>query len=98
MWWVPYYFFIILDRWWSNTEQKGELRQLGEISKLTIQELEDLVNEFGGFDLVIGAPDATAGGGRGSSALNGLVGIDSNLFFEFVRVVQRVRSIMSKNN
>jgi hypothetical protein len=60
-----------------------------------MQKLEELVSEFGGFDLVIGAPDATVGGGRGSGALNGLVGIDSNLFFEFVRVV---KSIMSKNN
>ncbi|XP_078165934.1 putative inactive DNA (cytosine-5)-methyltransferase DRM3 isoform X2 [Carex rostrata] len=88
----------ILKRWWSNTERRGELRQLADISKLTIQLLEDLIREFGGFDLIIGAPDLTAGGGRGSNALNGLVGIDSNLFFEFVRVVQRVRSMMSKNN
>ncbi|KAJ4817784.1 DNA (Cytosine-5)-methyltransferase DRM2 [Rhynchospora pubera] len=81
----------ILKRWWSNTEQRGELRQFGEISKLTRQELEQLFKEFGGFDLVVGAPDATASGGRGSSALNGVVGIDSNLFFEFVRVVQHVK-------
>lgn len=96
--WVPLLFFIILGRWWSNTERRGELRQLADISKLTIQLLEDLIREFGGFDLIIGAPDLTAGGGRGSNALNGLVGIDSNLFFEFVRVVQRARSMMSKNN
>ncbi|KAJ1699939.1 hypothetical protein LUZ63_008451 [Rhynchospora breviuscula] len=81
----------ILKRWWSNTEQRGELRQFGEISKLTLQELQRLFEEFGGFDLVVGAPDATASGGRGSSALNGVVGIDSNLFFEFVRVVQHVK-------
>ncbi|KAJ3696554.1 hypothetical protein LUZ61_000259 [Rhynchospora tenuis] len=82
----------ILRRWWSKTEQRGELRQLGEISKLTLQELQQLFEEFGGFDLVVGAPDATvSGGGKVSSALNGVVGIDSNMFFEYVRVVQHVK-------
>jgi hypothetical protein len=53
------------------------------------------VSEFGGFGLVIRAPDASTDGWRVSGALNGLVGIDSNLFFEFIRVV---KSIMRKSN
>ncbi|KAG1338840.1 DNA (Cytosine-5)-methyltransferase DRM2 [Cocos nucifera] len=85
----------IMRRWWHSTGQSGELRQLGGIEKLTIQRLEDFVSQFGGFDIIIGGNPGTCA--RGSSNVNSLMGMDLNLFFEYVRVFQRVRSIMGRN-
>ncbi|XP_072975440.1 probable inactive DNA (cytosine-5)-methyltransferase DRM3 [Typha angustifolia] len=86
----------IMRRWWHNTEQSGVLRQLGGIGKLTIHRLEDFIKEFGSFDIVVGGNPGTCV--TGSSTVNSSMGMDSNLFFEFVRVVQRVRSIIGRNN
>lgn len=86
----------ILRRWWQSTGQPGELRQFGGIEKLTIQRLEDFVNQFGGFDIIIGGNLGTCAGG--SSNVSSLMGMDLNLFFEYVRVFQRVRSIMGRNS
>ncbi|OAY72999.1 DNA (cytosine-5)-methyltransferase DRM2 [Ananas comosus] len=90
----------ILRRWWNNTEQPGELRQVAGIGKLTIQRLEDFIREFGGFDIVVGGNPGTSvsQSPSGHSTLNTAMGMDSNLFFEFVRVLQRVRSIMGSRN
>lgn len=85
----------IMRRWWQSTEQSGELRQLGGMEKLTIQKLEEFVNQFGGFDIIIGGnPGVYA---SESSNMNSVMGMDLNLFFEYVRVFQRVRSIMGRN-
>ncbi|EEE62229.1 hypothetical protein OsJ_17016 [Oryza sativa Japonica Group] len=83
----------ILRRWWSNTEQKGQLRQINTIWKLKINVLEDLVKEFGGFDIIIGGNFSSC---KGGTTVNSSMGMDSNQFFEYVRVVQRVKHIMGR--
>uniref|UniRef100_A0A0D3G2X2 SAM-dependent MTase DRM-type domain-containing protein n=1 Tax=Oryza barthii TaxID=65489 RepID=A0A0D3G2X2_9ORYZ len=83
----------ILRRWWSNTEQKGQLRQINTIWKLKINVLEDLVKEFGGFDIIIGGNFSSC---KGGTTVNSTMGMDSNQFFEYVRVVQRVKHIMGR--
>lgn len=84
----------ILKRWWQNAGQTGALRQIEGIEKLTSQTLENFMNQFGGFDIIIGSNpgDFARGASRDGSA-----DMDFNLFFEFVRVFQRVRSIMGRN-
>uniref|UniRef100_A0A0D9WCF3 SAM-dependent MTase DRM-type domain-containing protein n=1 Tax=Leersia perrieri TaxID=77586 RepID=A0A0D9WCF3_9ORYZ len=84
----------ILKRWWWSTGQKEEnLRQMNSIWKLNINILEELVKEFGGFDLIIGGNFSSC---KGGTTVNTTMGLDSNQFFEFVRVVQRVKYIMGR--
>ncbi|KAJ6795551.1 putative inactive DNA (cytosine-5)-methyltransferase DRM3 isoform X1 [Iris pallida] len=85
----------ILKRWWVNTKQTGVLKQIGGIEKLTIQTLESLIGQFGGFDIIIGGNpgDTVHGCYNGDSQSE----MDLNLFFEFVRVFQRVRSSMGRS-
>ena len=80
----------VLKRWWVKTEQAGKLKQLPSITKLTTYLLEDLVEEFGGFDLVVGGNYSSCRGGTTTSAT---MGMDSSQFHEYVRVVKRVRSM-----
>uniref|UniRef100_A0A453JQ49 SAM-dependent MTase DRM-type domain-containing protein n=1 Tax=Aegilops tauschii subsp. strangulata TaxID=200361 RepID=A0A453JQ49_AEGTS len=80
----------ILKRWWAKTEQSGVLRQLNGIWKLKTDALEDLFKEFGGFDLVVGGNYSSY---RGGTTVNATMGMDSSKYFEYVRVLQRVRSM-----
>ncbi|CAN6358440.1 unnamed protein product [Urochloa humidicola] len=85
---------IILRRWWLKTEQTGELRQLPGIWKLKTQVIEDLIAEFGGFDLIIGGNYTSC---KGGTTVNTTMGMDSNRFFEYARVVNRVRTAVGVN-
>ncbi|RWV96083.1 hypothetical protein GW17_00041235 [Ensete ventricosum] len=44
----------IIRRWWQYTGQSGELILVRGVEKLTTQMLENLIQKFGGFDLIIG--------------------------------------------
>ncbi|XP_062232395.1 probable inactive DNA (cytosine-5)-methyltransferase DRM3 [Phragmites australis] len=79
----------ILRRWLTKTEQTGELRQLHGIWKLKTHVIEDLIREFGGFDLIIGGNYSSCKGGM---TINTTMGMDSKLFYEYARVVKRVRT------
>ncbi|TKW24472.1 hypothetical protein SEVIR_3G052500v4 [Setaria viridis] len=84
----------ILKRWWLKTEQTGELRQLPGIWKLKIQVIEDFITEFGGFDLIIGGNYTSC---KGGTTVNTTMGMDSNRFYEYARVVKRVRAAVGVN-
>ncbi|KAL5202588.1 hypothetical protein ABZP36_013540 [Zizania latifolia] len=83
----------ILRRWWGETEQKGELRQIVSIWKLKIDVLNDMVKEFGGFDLIIGGNFSSF---KGGTTVNTTMGMDSNKFFEYVRVLQRLKHLIGR--
>ncbi|CAL4895839.1 unnamed protein product [Urochloa decumbens] len=84
----------ILRRWWLKTEQTGELRQLPGIWKLKTQVIENLIAEFGGFDLIIGGNYTSC---KGGTTVNTTMGMDSNRFYEYARVVKRVRAAVGVN-
>ncbi|RLM97921.1 DNA (cytosine-5)-methyltransferase DRM1-like [Panicum miliaceum] len=84
----------ILRSWWQKTEQTGELRQLHGIWKLKTQVIDDLITEFGGFDLIIGGNYTSC---KGGTTINTTMGMDSNRFFEYARVVTRVRTAVGVN-
>ncbi|KAL6864758.1 hypothetical protein ACP4OV_015909 [Aristida adscensionis] len=79
----------ILKRWWLKTEQTGELRQLDSVRRLNTDVIEGFVNEFGGFDLIIGGNYTSC---RGGTTVSTTMGLDSTLFYEFARVVKRARA------
>jgi site-specific DNA-cytosine methylase len=84
----------ILKRWWLKTEQTGQLRQLPGIWKLKIQVIEDFITEFGGFDLIIGGNYTSC---KGGTTVNTTMGMDINRFYEYARVVKRVRTALGVN-
>ncbi|CAM0958190.1 unnamed protein product [Alopecurus aequalis] len=79
----------VLKRWWAKTEQTGKLKQLPNTMKLNTFLLEDLMDEFGGFDLVVGGTYSSCRGGTVSATM----GMDYAQFHEYLRVVKRVRSM-----
>lgn len=87
----------ILRRWWQNSEQTGELMQIDDIQRLTTSKLENLFAKFGGFDLLICQNPCILSTSQKSAADGeNLPGFDFSLFYEFVRILQRVRSMMER--
>lgn len=86
----------IFKRWWESSGQTGELVQVEDAQKLSSNKLEYYMKKFGGFDLVIGqnpctyTPRTTKVMGKAGD----VVGLDFSLYCEFVRVLQRIRSMM----
>ncbi|GJN36147.1 hypothetical protein PR202_gb24986 [Eleusine coracana subsp. coracana] len=79
----------ILRRWWGKTEQKGELRQYPGIGAINTTKIENLIAEFGGFDLIIGGNYNSY---RGGTTINATMGLDAQHFYEYARVVKSFRS------
>ncbi|XP_019100555.1 PREDICTED: DNA (cytosine-5)-methyltransferase DRM1-like isoform X2 [Camelina sativa] len=71
----------ILRSYWAQTDQKGTLREFTDVSKLDKHTIERLMDEYGGFDLVIGR-----------SPCKNREGDHSYLFFEYCRILETVRS------
>jgi len=88
----------ILRRWWQNTDQAGELVQIDDIQKLTSNKLEYLMKKLGGFDLVICQNPCTYSPKNAKSLPEGsdVGGLDFTLYYEFVRVLQRVRTLAGR--
>ncbi|KAL8167429.1 hypothetical protein V2J09_008928 [Rumex salicifolius] len=87
----------ILKRWWESSGQTGELVQIEDVQKLSSNKLEYLMNKFGGFDLVIGQNPCTYTAPRAAMPMlkpGDVVGLDFSLYCEFVRVLQRIKSMM----
>ncbi|KAM3196946.1 hypothetical protein ACQJBY_072562 [Aegilops geniculata] len=83
----------IIKRWWGKTQQNGKLRQLDRIQNLNTKELEALMKEFGGFDLIVGGNYSLY---RGAAQTVGTtMGMDTKRFFEYVRIVQMVRKMQA---
>ncbi|XP_010492372.1 PREDICTED: DNA (cytosine-5)-methyltransferase DRM1-like isoform X3 [Camelina sativa] len=82
----------ILSDFWKQTNQRGILREFSDVTKLDNHTIERLMEEYGGFDLVIGGSPCNnlAGGNRISRV--GLEGSHSSLFFEYCRILETVRN------
>lgn len=81
----------ILKQWWGKTKQAGQLRQVSSINKVKTSLLEDLVDEFHGFDLVVGGTYSLCRGG--GTMVKSTMGKVASQFFEYVRVVKSVRTL-----
>ncbi|XP_002962252.2 DNA (cytosine-5)-methyltransferase DRM2, partial [Selaginella moellendorffii] len=83
----------ILERWWSTSGQTGQHRILDDVQDLTMAVVARLMEESGGFDLVIGGSPCNNLTGNNRSSRTGLGGEHSVLFFEFSRILNLVRSL-----
>ncbi|KAK1385523.1 putative inactive DNA (Cytosine-5)-methyltransferase DRM3 [Heracleum sosnowskyi] len=87
----------ILKQWWSNSGQSGELVQIEDIQKLSSSKLELLKQKLGVFDLVICQTPSTYNPKHPTiEDIDGISGLDFSLFYEFVRILQRVKSMAGK--
>jgi len=43
----------IVQSWWEQTNQKGNLIQIADVQEVTAERLAQWIGSFGGFDLVI---------------------------------------------
>ncbi|CAO2820595.1 unnamed protein product [Amaranthus hypochondriacus] len=82
--------------WWEQTNQKGILVEIADVQQLTNDRLEQLISSFGGFDLLIGGSPCNNLAGSNRVSRDGLEGKESSLFFEYIRILDTVKSIMGK--
>ncbi|KAI4350674.1 hypothetical protein L6164_005106 [Bauhinia variegata] len=86
----------ILRSWWEQTNQKGNLIDLDDVRHLNGEKLEQLMNTFGGFDLVIGGSPCNNLTGSNRHTRDGLEGTDSSLFFDYFRILDLVKCMTKK--
>jgi hypothetical protein len=85
----------IFRGWWDQT-QTGTLIEYDDVKSLTDDEVASLVTKFGGFDLVIGGSPCNNLAGCNRYSRNGLEGKESVLFFQYVRILNAVKSAMRR--
>ena len=81
----------ILRSWWEQTNQKGILIDLEDVQHLDGDRLEELMNRYGGFDLVVGGSPCNNLAGSNRVSRDGLDGKESSLFFDYVRILDLVK-------
>ncbi|PKA62044.1 DNA (cytosine-5)-methyltransferase DRM2 [Apostasia shenzhenica] len=87
----------ILRSWWEQTNQSGNLIELDDVQKLNGDKLEQLIQRFGGFDLVVGGSPCNNLTGSNRHTRDGLEGEHSSLFYDYFRILDLVKCIMAKN-
>ncbi|CAN6726673.1 unnamed protein product [Malus baccata var. baccata] len=88
----------ILRRWWETTRQTGHLEQIEDVQKLTSNKLENLMRKFGGFDFIICQQPCSDSISKLPPQSDFVPGFDFSLFYEFVRVLQRVRTMSERKS
>lgn len=86
----------IVRSWWEQTNQKGNLIDLDDVQQLNGDRLEQLMNSFGGFDLIVGGSPCNNLAGSNRVSRDGLGGKESSLFFDYCRILDLVKCIMTK--
>lgn len=87
----------ILRSWWEQTNQKGNLIDLADVQQLNSDRLEEFMSKFGGFDLVVGGSPCNNLAGSNRHHRDGLEGKESSLFYDFFRILDLVKCIMSRD-
>lgn len=83
-----------LEAWWASSKQEGVLNQnYRNIKDLGRAQISELVNMYGGFDLIVGGTPCNNLSGSNHVTRVGLDGKQSSIFFEFSRVVAAVREL-----
>ncbi|XP_048328077.2 DNA (cytosine-5)-methyltransferase DRM2 isoform X1 [Ziziphus jujuba] len=87
----------IVRSWWEQTNQRGNLVDLADVQQLNGDCLEKLMNSFGGFDLVVGGSPCNNLAGSNRHHRDGLEGKESSLFYDYFRILDLVKCIMTRN-
>ncbi|KAJ3682243.1 hypothetical protein LUZ60_014816 [Juncus effusus] len=87
----------ILRGWWDETRQTGKLIEMEDVQKVNDGHLRGFIEKYGGFDLVIGGSPCNNLAGSNRHHRDGLEGEHSSMFFDYVRILDSVRSMMGRN-
>ncbi|KAJ0985072.1 hypothetical protein J5N97_003428 [Dioscorea zingiberensis] len=87
----------IIRGWWEQTNQTGNLIEIADVQHLNGDKLEQMINMFGGFDLVIGGSPCNNLAGSNRYSRDGLEGKESALFYDYFRILDLVKNIMGKS-
>lgn len=82
----------IIKQWWGNSGQSGDLVQIEDIQILSSSKLETLEQRLGVFDLVICQTPSNPKCPT-IEDIDSISGLDFSQFYEFVRILQRVKSM-----
>ncbi|KAI3733498.1 hypothetical protein L6452_12941 [Arctium lappa] len=88
----------ILQGWWEQTNQKGNLVHVSDVQEVTLNKLNQWISSFGGFDLVIGGSPCNNLAGGNRRTRDGLEGEHSSLFFDYFRILDGVKNIMKNKS
>lgn len=86
----------IVRCWWEQTNQRGNLIDLADVQQLNGDRLEQMMSSFGGFDLVVGGSPCNNLAGSNRHHRDGLEGKESALFYDYFRILDLVKCIMTK--
>ncbi|XP_051114867.1 DNA (cytosine-5)-methyltransferase DRM2-like isoform X2 [Andrographis paniculata] len=84
----------IVRSWWEQTNQTGTLIDFDDVQQVDDERLEQLIDTIDGFDLIVGGSPCNNLAGSNRVSRDGLEGKESSLFFEYVRILNSVKSIM----
>lgn len=88
----------IVRSWWEQTNQTGNLIDFEDVQALDGDRLEEVISYVGGFDLIIGGSPCNNLAGSNRVSRDGLEGKDSSLFYDYFRILDLVKSIMSRSS
>ncbi|XP_071714418.1 DNA (cytosine-5)-methyltransferase DRM2-like [Rutidosis leptorrhynchoides] len=87
----------IIQGWWEQTNQTGNLIHVSDVQDVTRDQLAQWIGAFGGFDLVIGGSPCNNLAGGNRRTRDGLQGQHSSLFYDYVRILDAVKSLMGRD-
>ncbi|WZZ06520.1 hypothetical protein YC2023_092441 [Brassica napus] len=86
----------IFRSFWEQTNQRGDLIEFRDVEELDDHKIEGLMDQYGGFDLVIGGSPCNNLAGANRVSRTGLEGDQSSLFYDYCRILEAVRSKASR--
>ncbi|XP_013701081.2 DNA (cytosine-5)-methyltransferase DRM1 isoform X1 [Brassica napus] len=86
----------IFRSFWEQTNQRGDLIEFRDVEELDDHKIEGLMDQYGGFDLVIGGSPCNNLAGANRVSRTGLEGDQSSLFYDYCRILDAVRSKASR--
>lgn len=85
----------IVKSWWEQTNQRGNLIDFDDVQQIDGERLEQIIDSIGGFDLVVGGSPCNNLAGSNRVSRDGLEGKESSLFYDYVRILDLVKCLMS---
>lgn len=84
----------IVRSWWEQTNQTGNLVDFDDVQDFDAEKAEQIINNIGGFDLVVGGSPCNNLAGSNRVSRDGLEGEHSSLFYDYFRILELIKDIM----
>ncbi|KAJ4831483.1 hypothetical protein Tsubulata_004712 [Turnera subulata] len=86
----------IMRCWWEQTNQKGNLVHIDDVRQLDFHRLEELMDIYGSFDLIVGGSPCNNLAGGNRHYRTGLEGKESSLFYDYIRILDDVKKLVAR--